>query len=130
MGSSYRRRVEVLEAVLGNATCPGEGLCGRCVVHNVLAHISGAAPRPCSNRPGTYADGLNELAFDQRRTLRAALEAEVDRRRSDAAVPAYARTPDAASGSHSPLEVLEEAIASSYEWAEEPVQVTSSTPGR
>ena len=89
MASSYLRRVEALEAVFGDSVCLAEG-CGRCLVFGLLAGIRGTDPPRCNNRPGTVAEALNQLSFDDRRALRVMLEAEVDRRRLAAASPAIA----------------------------------------
>lgn len=83
MPSRYLRRLDALEEVLGDGVCPAEG-CGRCLVLALLAGMRGTNPPRCNNRPGTAADALNLLSFDDRRALRVALEAELDRRRSAA----------------------------------------------
>jgi hypothetical protein len=89
MPSTYQRRIEALEAVLGDGVCPPER-CGRCVVLGLLAGMRGTDPPRCNNRPGTVAEGLNELTFEERRALRVALEAEVERRRSCTPAPSDA----------------------------------------
>lgn len=83
MASSYQRRLDALEEVLGAGVCPPEG-CGRCLVLGLLAGMRGTDLPRCNNQPGTVADALNQLSFDDRRALRVTLEAEVDRRRSAA----------------------------------------------
>lgn len=83
MPSRYQRRIDALEEVVGAGVCPAEG-CGRCLVLGLLAGVRGTDPTRCNNRPGTVADALNQLSFDDRRALRVMLEAEVDRRRSAA----------------------------------------------
>lgn len=91
MASSYLCRVEALEKLLGDGVCPAMG-CGRCLVLALDAGICGTVPPRCSSHPGTVADGLNELSFDQRLALRAALEAERDRRKLLATESAAAQT--------------------------------------
>lgn len=81
MPSAYRRRIEALEAVLGDGVCPPEG-CGRCQALALLADIR-KEPRPaCDGRPGSMADGLREFTFEERRALTAALDEERERRKA------------------------------------------------
>jgi hypothetical protein len=91
MASSYLCRIEALEEALRDGICPPEG-CGRCLVLALLAGIRGTEPPRCNSRPGAVADGLNQLSFDQRRALRAALETERDRRKLLATESAAAQT--------------------------------------
>ena len=106
MPSNYLRRVEALEAVLGDR-CPAEG-CGRCRVLGWLARVRGTEPPRCNNRPAPALEGLREFKFEERQALQAAIDAERERRGLVTRTPTNAQTSGAASDSHSPLEAVEE----------------------
>lgn len=79
MPSSYLRRIEALEAVLGDGVCPPER-CGRCQVLVLLSRMRGETPHPCDGRPGTVYDCLQQFTAAERQALRRAIEAERARR--------------------------------------------------
>lgn len=81
MPSSYLRRIDALEAVLGDGVCPPEG-CGRCQALVLLFRMRREPPPPCDGRPGTIHDGLKLYTADERRALKAAVESERNRRRA------------------------------------------------
>lgn len=94
MPSSYLRRIEALEAVMGDGVCPPEG-CGRCQVLVRLSRMRGEPPRPCVGRPGTIYDGLQQFTSAERQALRDAIEAERARRRQTQAASIGTRIPPA-----------------------------------
>jgi hypothetical protein len=58
--------------MLGDGVCPADGS-GRSLTRSPLAGIWGTDLPRCDSRPGTTAAGLIELAYEERRALRAAL---------------------------------------------------------